>query len=111
MNKILRALSPNIADNQYLTSVKLVGVFISVGGWQALATGVRENTTVRDITINFCRLNDEGLIHLAPAIGFNVRALDLSNNEIAERGAWELGKMLQKHAEYRDNKVWMSGLR
>jgi hypothetical protein len=86
-------------------------LFISASGWAILSAGLRENTTISEITINFCRLNDEGVVSLAPAIGYNVRTLDLSNNEIMDRGAWEIGKMLQKHAEWRDHKVWQSGLR
>ena len=56
-------------------------------------------------------MDDDIVTYLAPAIGYNIHTLDLSNNDISEHGAWELGKMLQRHAEYRDNDLWETGLR
>lgn len=65
----------------------MVGLAIRKSGWELMSAALKDNRSVRILVVNFCEMDDDIVTKIAPAIGFNIHTLDLSNNDIREHGA------------------------
>ena len=61
----------------------------------ATASALRGNTSLTELRLRDCRIDAEGLSHLAQALCVNttLRVLDLSGNTVDSQGAEHLGKL------------------
>jgi len=84
---------------------------IDRAGWKSLGVSLSKNHSIRDLTINFCRLADPGMRMLARGFRDSITRIDLSNNELGEKSGRIIGKVIMKHGEKKDHVNWAANLR
>ena len=67
---------------------------------EKLARALRENQSVKVLGLEYCGLTDEGLAILMEELKFNkkLQQLDISGNELTDRGGIHIPKMLAENA-------------
>jgi Ran GTPase-activating protein (RanGAP) involved in mRNA processing and transport len=86
---------------------------LSKDSWQAIADGVRVNTSIKYLALNAMALDPKALEILVPAFSENrtLETLDLSYNYMGDKVSSFLTKLISNQSERRDNVVWLHGLR
>ena len=84
---------------------------IDRAGWKAMGISLSKNHSVRELTINFCRLTDAGLRPLARGFRDTILRIDLSNNDLGGESGRIIGKVIMKHGEKKDHVNWAANLR
>jgi len=68
MSRLAQAIGLNSARNEKVMDLHLVGLQIGKQGWEQLGSGLSRNHSIQEIVINFCKLRDDGVAHLAKGI-------------------------------------------
>jgi hypothetical protein len=106
-------LSANIKSSPNLSVLKISGTKLTVECLQLLAMGIRENTSLREVFINYCDLTtqDLDLLYGSLANNTNINVVDLSKNRLDDQCGMMIGKIISSHAEKRDQIIWVYSIR
>jgi hypothetical protein len=111
--KLFAGISKNLATNSALCEIRILGLKIKLDCWKLLARGLMNRTPLTYLALNYCKLDDEALVVLTPALRKQdmLRKLDLSHNELSDQAGYCLGRIISRQGERRDEEIWALGLR
>ena len=99
------ALSQLLYSNTSLETLDLMGnPAITSDGWATIFRGLAENRRLETLVLDYNKISDETIRHLASAIKQNssIKAIDLEGNNIGELGAECLLDALGKNRSIHD---------
>jgi len=110
---LFKSLGSNLALNQMITDLRLVGLKVPAEGWKWLSRGLKANRSLEYLSLNYCRIRDEEIAILSPAIErcVHLRKLDLSNNSLGNKSGFHLARIISLHSLHKDESIWRSSLR
>ncbi|XP_071855597.1 uncharacterized protein [Apostichopus japonicus] len=96
-NKGINELAEFLKLPSRLENLNLSDNAASKLGWLALAAGVRENTSLKTLSVEYMKLGDEGCREICEAVADSktVTEINLEGNDIGETGGEAILKMLQ----------------
>eukprot|EP00347_Sterkiella_histriomuscorum_P018447 403345477 len=110
---MVEGICKNIKISSQLTSVAFCGLRLSLDSMHVISESLIKNKYLKDLTFNFCLLDNSMLEAIMPALCQNqcLETLNLSCNGLDDKCSYLIAKIVSSQSERRDHVVWSYSLR
>lgn len=110
---IFAAIANNIASSNLLTGLNIQTINISEENSMTLAAGLKKNETLKKVVISNCLLSSKAFDLIAESFleHPSVEELDFSSNQLNDKNANMISRIITRQTQKRDQIYWSHGLR
>ncbi|XP_078577167.1 centrosomal protein of 78 kDa-like [Branchiostoma floridae x Branchiostoma japonicum] len=111
--RISKALRECLTVTPSLTCVEVTNLPLRNRDLEHLAKGISKNTTLTHLSLEYCRIGDDGLEVVCQAVknSATITSVNFTGCGLTSRGADTLAKIIKHQAMKRHNEAWQDSLR
>ncbi|CAH1251346.1 CEP78 [Branchiostoma lanceolatum] len=111
--RICKALRECLTVTPSLTCVEVTNLPLRNRDLENLAKGIAKNTTMTHLSLEYCRIGDDGLEVVCQAVknSATITSVNFTGCGLTARGADTLAKIIKHQAMKRHNEAWQDSLR
>jgi len=108
-----KVLVTQLSQSTTLESLKIFGLKLSRQSLNYLASGIKQNQSLKELYITYCDLTSHDFERIFGAIGENnhLNLVDLSHNQLDDDAGRMIGSIIGVHGRKRDEIMWVYSIR
>ena len=109
----VEGICKNLNISRSLTQIAFCGLRLSLDSMKVLNETIIKSKFLKELTLNFCLLDNQLLEPLMPGLCQNrsIETLNFSCNGLEDKSSYLIAKIISAQCERRDNVVWAYSLR